>query len=257
MLLFLGILFGMAFGAPQPWRCAPCTEEKVALCPPVPATCLERAQPAGCGCCPLCALPLGTACGVRTARCARGLTCRALPGEPWPLHALTRGQGACVSVQEEAETTPSTQATDVKDSSDPETVHSESVEITQEQLLDNFHLMAPSGDEGYILWNIISTYESIRDRDTTDIKKWKKPCQRELFKVLNRLAKAQQKAGEEIYKFYLPNCNKNGFYHSKQCETSLEGEAGLCWCVYPWNGKKIPGTSEVRGELNCHVYLSL
>lgn len=39
---------------------------------------------------------MGAACGVATARCAQGLSCRALPGEPRPLHALTRGQGACV-----------------------------------------------------------------------------------------------------------------------------------------------------------------
>lgn len=45
---------------------------------------------------------------------------------------------------------------------------------------------------------------------------FQEPCQRELYKVLERLAAAQQKAGDEIYKFYLPNCNKNGFYHSKQ-----------------------------------------
>lgn len=42
------------------------------------------------------------------------------------------------------------------------------------------------------------------------------PCQRELYRVLEQLTKARQEAGEEIYKFYLPNCNKNGFFHSKQ-----------------------------------------
>jgi hypothetical protein len=42
--------------------------------------------------------------------------------------------------------------------------------------------------------------------------------------VLERLAAAQQKAGDEIYKFYLPNCNKNGFYHSKQ----VGGFATVC-----------------------------
>ncbi|KAM6177656.1 insulin-like growth factor-binding protein 1 [Rhynchocyon petersi] len=256
LLLLLGFLLGTASSAPQPWRCAPCSEEKLALCPPVPATCSESAPPAGCGCCPMCALQLGAACGVRTARCGRGLTCRALPGEPWPLHALTRGQGVCVPVQEDAGPTPSTEATDVKGSSDTESVPPESAEMTQDQLLDNFHLMAPSGDEGSILWNAISNYERIKAQEIEDIRKWKQPCQRELYKVMDRLAKAQQKAGEEIYKFYLPNCNKNGFYHSKQCETSLEGEAGLCWCVYPWSGKKIPGTSEVRGDPHCHQYFN-
>jgi hypothetical protein len=52
---------------------------------------------------------------------------------------------------------------------------------------------------------------------------FEKPCQRELYKVLDRLAEAQQKGGEEIYKFYLPNCNKNGFYHSKQVSSFASG----------------------------------
>lgn len=95
-LILLSFQIGVAAGAPQPWHCAPCTAEKLGLCPPVPASCPEISRPAGCGCCPTCALPLGAACGVATARCAQGLSCRALPGEPRPLHALTRGQGACV-----------------------------------------------------------------------------------------------------------------------------------------------------------------
>lgn len=95
-LILLAFQVGVTAGAPQPWRCAPCTAEKLGFCPPVPASCPEISRPAGCGCCPTCALPLGAACGVTTARCAQGLSCRALPGEPRPLHALTRGQGACV-----------------------------------------------------------------------------------------------------------------------------------------------------------------
>lgn len=95
-LILLAFQVGVATGDAQPWRCAPCTAESLGLCPPVPASCPEISRPAGCGCCPTCALPLGAACGVATARCAQGLSCRALPGEPRPLHALTRGQGACV-----------------------------------------------------------------------------------------------------------------------------------------------------------------
>lgn len=96
LLLLLALQVGEVASAAQPWHCAPCSAERLALCPPVPSSCPELSRPAGCGCCPVCALPLGAACGVATARCARGLTCRALPGEPRPLHALTRGQGACV-----------------------------------------------------------------------------------------------------------------------------------------------------------------
>ncbi|XP_006166101.1 insulin-like growth factor-binding protein 1 [Tupaia chinensis] len=258
LLLLLAVQAGVAAGAPQLWHCAPCSAEKLGLCPPVPASCPEAAPPAGCGCCPTCALPLGSACGVATARCARGLSCRALPGEPRPLHALTRGQGACVPEPDTpAGVAPSAEAAEAKVPATTENVPPESAEMTEEQLLENFHLMAPSGEDRPILWNAISTYESMRARQVSDTKKWKEPCQRELYRVLERLATAQQKAGEDIYKFYLPNCNKNGFYHSKQCETSLDGEAGLCWCVYPWSGKRIPGSPEIRGDPNCHQYFNL
>ncbi|XP_004438405.1 PREDICTED: insulin-like growth factor-binding protein 1 [Ceratotherium simum simum] len=254
LLLLLAVQLGTAAGAPQPWHCAPCSAERLALCPPVPASCPEPSRPAGCGCCPTCALPLGAACGVATARCARGLSCRALPGEPRPLHALTRGQGACMLVPDAA---PSAEATDAKGPAAPDSVPPESTEMTQEQLLDSFHLMAPSSEDLPIIWNAISNYRNMRSREISDIKKWKEPCQRELYKVLDRLAKEQQKAGDELYKFYLPNCNKHGFYHPKQCETSLEGEVGLCWCVYPWSGKKIPGSVEIRGDPKCHQYFNI
>uniref|UniRef100_A0A8C9AJN8 Insulin-like growth factor-binding protein 1 n=1 Tax=Prolemur simus TaxID=1328070 RepID=A0A8C9AJN8_PROSS len=210
LLLLLAVQVAVAAGVPQPWRCAPCSAEKLALCPPVPASCPEVARPAGCGCCPTCALQLGAACGVATARCARGLSCRALPGESRPLHALTRGQGACVP--EPDASAPSTPK--AKSPAAPENVSPESTEMTEEQLLENFHLMAPSSEDRPILWNAISTYESMRARDVANIQKWK-------------------------------------------CETSMDGEAGLCWCVYPWSGKKIPGSLEVRGDPNCHQYFNL
>ncbi|KAM5187310.1 insulin-like growth factor-binding protein 1 [Callospermophilus lateralis] len=257
-LLLLAVQVSAVASSTQPWHCAPCSAERLALCPPVPSLCPELSRPAGCGCCPMCALPLGAACGVATARCARGLSCRALPGEPRPLHALTRGQGACVPEPATATASglSSIEKEEAKASVVPERVPPESAEMTEEQLLESFHLMASSSEDQPILWNAISTYKSMRAREMADIKKWK-PCRRELYKVLERLAKAQQKAGEEIYKFYLPNCNKNGFYHSKQCETSLDGEAGLCWCVYPWSGRRIPGSLEIRGDPNCHQYFNV
>ncbi|KAM5274862.1 insulin-like growth factor-binding protein 1 [Ctenodactylus gundi] len=256
LLLLLALqVSGAPPGAPQPWHCAPCSADRLALCPPVPASCPEVSRPSGCGCCPACALPLGASCGVATARCAKGLSCRALPGEPRPLHALTRGQGACVP--EPALSSSCASFSDAKATEDPQSEHPESTEMTQEKLLESFHLMLPSHEDLPILWNAISTYGSMRAQDIAGVKKWKEPCQRELYTVLERLATAQQVAGEEVYKFYLPNCNKNGFYHSKQCESSLDGEAGLCWCVYPWSGKRIPGSHETRGDPNCQQYFNL
>lgn len=44
---------------------------------------------------------------------------------------------------------------------------------------------------------------------------------------------------------------------SLQCETSLEGEPGLCWCVYPWSGKRILGSVAIRGDPKCQQYFNL
>ncbi|MGH0143187.1 UNVERIFIED_CONTAM: hypothetical protein FKN15_019137 [Acipenser sinensis] len=83
------------------------------------------------------------------------------------------------------------------------------------------------------------------------------PCHIELSRELDKIAKSQQKMGEKFNRFHLPNCDRHGFYRAKQCEASLDGERGKCWCVYPWNGKSIPGSPEVRGDPECQQYLAL
>ncbi|XP_036896947.1 insulin-like growth factor-binding protein 1 [Sturnira hondurensis] len=255
LLLLLVVRLAVAVGAPQPWRCAPCSAERLALCPPLPTSCSEPARPAGCGCCPMCALPLGAACGVATARCASGLSCRALPGEPRPLYALTRGQGSCMPESDNA--APSAEATDAEDLSAPETRSPDdpgAAEMTQEQLLGTSHPVKPSGKDPLVPRRTFSDQESVRAHGGTNLQQWKGPCRQELHSVLERLAQERQEARGGPYRFYLPNCKKNGFYHSKQCQTSLDGEAGLCWCVDPQSGRRILGSVEVRGDPNCQQY---
>lgn len=36
-----------------------------------------------------------------------------------------------------------------------------------------------------------------------------------------------------------------------QCESSLDGQRGKCWCVSSWNGKKIPGSSDMPADAEC------
>lgn len=62
---------------------------------------------------------------------------------------------------------------ETKDPAAPETTSPESTEMTQEQLLDSFHLMATSSEDLPILWNAINNYESMKALEATDIKKWK------------------------------------------------------------------------------------
>ncbi|KAK2516077.1 Igfbp1 [Columba guinea] len=208
-LLARRLTAGMAL---QPMHCAPCTQEKLALCPPVAPGCPETARQPGCGCCQTCALGPGQPCGVYTARCRQGLRCHVPAGEPRPLSALMQGQGTCLPASEAGMS-----MAEPADSIDPEDVPLESTEMTQDQLL-SYQLMFPIGQDKSIPWNAITAYENMKAKRISELKKWKEqgPCQKELYRALYKLAKAQQRSGGEIYKFYLPNCNKNGFYHSKQ-----------------------------------------
>lgn len=88
----------------EPVRCAPCTAERVAECPPVDAEhCDEVLKEPGCGCCMVCALKLGDACGIYTAPCGSGLRCLPAPGDLRPLHALTRGHAVCTETVEDVQ----------------------------------------------------------------------------------------------------------------------------------------------------------
>lgn len=42
------------------------------------------------------------------------------------------------------------------------------------------------------------------------------PCHTELHSALDMIASSQQKLGEKFTTFYLPNCDKHGFYKAKQ-----------------------------------------
>lgn len=37
-----------------------------------------------------------------------------------------------------------------------------------------------------------------------------------------------------------------------QCESSLVGPPARCWCVSAWNGKKLPGSSDLVGDAECY-----
>ncbi|NXB32178.1 IBP1 protein, partial [Eulacestoma nigropectus] len=253
-LLLLHALPGarLARGA-QPVLCAPCTPERLALCTPVAPDCPEAARQPGCGCCQTCALGPGQPCGVYTARCRLGLLCHVPAGEPRPLSALIQGHGTCLPASEVG----GMRTEEAADSIERDDTPSESTEMTQDQLV-NYQLMFPIDQDKSIPWNSITAYENMKAKRISELKKWKEqgPCQKELYRALYKLVKAQQRSRGETYKFYLPNCNKNGFYHSKQCETLLDGESAECWCVYPKNGRRIPGSPEIKGDPECQQYLS-
>lgn len=93
---------------PEPIRCAPCSPEKLSQCPEVAPGCTEVLREPGCGCCLACALKAEELCGIYTAPCGSGLKCTPRPGDPRPLHSLTRGQAVCTE-STEPEPTPEPQ----------------------------------------------------------------------------------------------------------------------------------------------------
>lgn len=106
-VLLTGTLGSPVVG-PEPIRCAPCTPEKLSQCPAVAPGCAEVLREPGCGCCLACALKAGELCGIYTAPCGSGLRCVPRPGDPRPLHSLTRGQAVCTE-SPEPEPTPEPQ----------------------------------------------------------------------------------------------------------------------------------------------------
>ncbi|XP_070831282.1 insulin-like growth factor-binding protein 1 [Chaetodon trifascialis] len=212
---------------PEPIRCVPCTQEKLNSCPAIPADCQQVLREPGCGCCMACALQRGASCGVHTAHCGEGLRCTPRPGEARPLHALTRGQGVCTEDlgQEEA---------------DGVTGHGS----LQYLLGVNGPVDPQDTAEGQE--SIKAKLNAIRNKLAHE-----GPCHIDLHAALDMITTSQQKLGEKFTTFYLPNCDKHGFYKAKQCESSLVGPPARCWCVSSWNGKRIPGSSDLLSDSEC------
>ncbi|KAG9282676.1 insulin-like growth factor-binding protein 1a [Astyanax mexicanus] len=221
--------------AQEPIRCAPCTQERLDECPPVEASCKEVLREPGCGCCMACALGRGETCGIYTAPCGSGLRCLPRPGEPRPLHALTRGQAVCTDPaeyeQEQSQRAPDLPELDTEPAS---TLY-----------------VSPHGKP--LDPRLMSAQESMKSKVNAFRRKLVEqgPCHVELQRALEKIAKSQQKLEDKLTRFYLPNCDKHGLYKPKQCESTLDGQRGKCWCVSPWNGKKILGSSELPTDSEC------
>lgn len=225
LTLWAGVTSSPVVG-PEPIRCAPCSQETLNDCPAIPADCKQVLREPGCGCCMACALEKGASCGVHTAHCGEGLRCTPRPGEARPLHALTRGQGVCIDDLGQDET----------DVTDQSSLH---------YLLGLNLPLDHQDQEGQE--SIKAKVNAIRNKLVQQ-----GPCHTELHTALDMIASSQQKLGEKFTTFYLPNCDKHGFYKAKQCESSLVGPPARCWCVSSWNGKKIPGSSDLLGDSECH-----
>lgn len=199
---------------PEPIRCAPCTPEKMSQCPAVASGCAEVMRQPGCGCCLACALSSGDACGIYTAPCGSGLRCTPRPGDPRPLHSLTRGQAVCTEKSPVPEESPDTQT---QDQGEPEAE------------MENAATISDPGSSHY-LPGYLKPYDPRAATDAQESMKAKLnairrkpadqgPCYIELQIALENIAKSQQKLGDKLTRFYLPNCDKQGLYKAKQVGT--------------------------------------
>ncbi|KAM8874357.1 insulin-like growth factor-binding protein 1a [Spinachia spinachia] len=224
---------------PEPIRCAPCSAEKMSQCPDVAPDCAEVLREPGCGCCLACALGAEELCGIYTAPCGSGLRCIPRPGDPRPLHSLTRGQAVC------------TQSTEPEPTPEPQT--QELGEPDAE--MENAAIASDPGSSHYLPGhsNAPDAQESMKAKVIAIRRKLVEqgPCHVELQRALDKIAKSQQKLGDKLTRFYLPNCDKHGLYKPKQCESSLDGQRGRCWCVNSWNGKKILGSTDLPADAEC------
>ncbi|CAL8279809.1 unnamed protein product [Lota lota] len=236
VVVSVGVLGGLGrcspVVSPEPIRCSACTQEKLSQCPTIAPDCQQVLREPGCGCCMACALEVGVSCGVHTAHCGQGLHCTARPGEPRPLHALIRGQGVCTQDQEPE---------DVDGIPDHESLH----------YLLGFNGPLDPRDPA-------EAQETIKAKVNSILKKLVQqgPCHIELHAALDVIASSQQTLGEKFTTFYLPNCDKYGYYKAKQCESSLIGPPARCWCVSSWNGKKIPGSNDLPMDSECNQELT-
>uniref|UniRef100_A0AAY4CQX2 Insulin-like growth factor-binding protein 1 n=1 Tax=Denticeps clupeoides TaxID=299321 RepID=A0AAY4CQX2_9TELE len=216
---------------PEPVRCAACSAERLAACPPVDPACPEALREPGCGCCAACAVRAGGACGFYTAPCGSGFRCVARPGEARPLHALGRGRGVCVSSKVRVV------AWWVRHRTPLPTI----VSLNATESRAGSNVVAAEAQE-----SMKAKVNSIRRKLLEQ-----GPCHVELQRAVEKISRSQQGTESKLNRFYLPNCDKHGLYKTKQCESYLDGQRGTCWCVTSWNGKRVPGLGDVSADGDC------
>lgn len=251
MLLHLGCLLLLLCPLPAlllgdlVFRCPRCSAELLAQCPEVPGFCGEIVREPGCGCCPVCARTEGEFCGVYTPRCSTGLRCYPTPGAAFPLQELLMGLGRC---GQRVEVGSSPEATNE--------VHGTESPGNKRPVLDS-----RTWQESALRQHLKDTKAKMKTNSMDENRTIRGPqsaCQMELDKVLEQISKitTEDHRGplENLSELKFPNCDPFGLYNIKQCNMSLHGQRGECWCVNPLTGDQIPASPRVRGDPNCDQY---
>ncbi|OCT60947.1 insulin-like growth factor-binding protein 2 [Xenopus laevis] len=262
LVLLFAVLCAPAAVAEVLFRCPPCSAERLAACPgntPRPL-CAELVRAPGCGCCPVCARLEGESCGVYTARCAGGLRCYPHPGSELPLQALVLGLGTCGKRKDAEDGSSQERGTELPEDRSDNMLVDYNLDAGQ-PVPGEFMPRKPSKTLKEHAVNRERANEQHRSKINKSEDK-KRParslCQLQLDQVLERILGMHLPDDrgplEHLYSLNIPNCDKNGFFNLKQCKMSLNGQRGECWCVNPITGKVLPGSPNVRGDPECHLY---
>uniref|UniRef100_A0A8D0G8S7 Insulin-like growth factor-binding protein 4 n=1 Tax=Sphenodon punctatus TaxID=8508 RepID=A0A8D0G8S7_SPHPU len=228
-------------------HCPPCSEEKLARCK-APVGCEELVREPGCGCCATCALAKGTPCGVYTARCGSGLRCYPPRGAEKPLHTLMHGQGVCTELTEIEAIQESLQPADKDEAEHPNNSFSPCSIQDRRCLQKQQAKIRERVNSGVKMRNGGSLHPREETRPIAQ-----GSCQSELHRALERLAASQTRTHEDLYIIPIPNCDRNGNFHPKQCHPALDGQRGKFWCVDRKTGIKLSGSPEPKADLDCHL----
>ncbi|KAG8433503.1 hypothetical protein GDO86_017695 [Hymenochirus boettgeri] len=233
-------------------HCEPCDDKALSMCPPTPVGC-ELVKEPGCGCCMTCALGEGHRCGVYTEHCAKGLRCLPEQGEEKPLHALLHGRGVCHNLK-----THRDQSKIDRESREEDPTTSETEDMLQVKPRGKTRL----SDQKAIALNTFRQKKQSQSRIVSvdkalpppnpehSIEMDMGPCRRQMETLMQEM-----KVSHRVYTrtFYLPNCDRKGFFKRKQCKPSRGRKRGICWCVDKY-GSKLPGIDYVHGDLQCHSF---
>ncbi|KAK0147114.1 Insulin-like growth factor-binding protein 4 [Merluccius polli] len=228
-------------------RCPVCSEERLANCR-LPDGCEET-------------------CGVYSPRCGTGLRCYPPQGVDRPLHSLMHGQGLCTDERELEENSGEEReergVTWLAPESRLVVLNYFAAMTRQDEIIpehpNNSNIRCSLQDKRCIQKTLARhPPKSTNQRSNNpreDPRASLAPCRAELQRALDRLA-SNTRTHEDLYSFPIPNCDKNGDFHTKQCHPARDGQRGKCWCVDQKTGMRLPGPLELRGELDCHQLMT-
>ncbi|XP_067832885.1 insulin-like growth factor-binding protein 5 [Heptranchias perlo] len=248
LLLWLG-LFNQLHALGPMIECAPCNEQAMSACHP-PRGC-ELVRESGCGCCLTCALAEGAACGVYSESCASGLKCVPRGGERAPLQALLQGRGICKRSKGKNQVQHTGKPLDAdgkyplaRREHDGKNNGMQPANPSQRLALKP-HQGNRRSPKGTVCTIVNPSKPALTTTPVPDSEYG--PCRREMESILQDLKPEFFRSPEDIY---IPNCDKRGFYRSKQCKPSKGRKRGHCWCVDQY-GHSLPGSQSRKRPVSC------